>query len=541
MTTNMELVDLLKFGRYQMYQYFIICVPIMIVSMMNVNYIFVAEDVDHRCRVPECDIHDSTLSVEIPEYWPKDIDARCYRPVLNKEKYFENGTCSNETFTATVEECNEWIYEHNNSIVSELNLGCHSWKSTLVGTIHNTGMMFSMSVAGWIADKYGRKPALIICSVGGLVGVIKMFLSNYSTYLVVEFLETLLASGLYTVGIVIMIEVGGNSKRVVTGVVFSYAIYIGEVFFALIAMGVQYWKYIVAIVYAPTALFVLYIFVLKESMRWQLVNEKISEVKETLKFVARVNNISVTDKEIDDLSGDELTKKLDAIKQSETENLKDVLSSKEMTVRLAVASFCFFTSSFVYYGLAIHSVLLPGNKYTNFVLASVTSFPSDLLALYVLDKYGRKLTLQCSYAFLAVFLTAASFSPENLSWLTVLLFLLGKLGAVICFTGVYTFALELFPTSVRGTLFGICNTTARIGSLLAPLTVLLRSEFKALPSLLFSSTALIAALLLIFTPETKTLPMFDTIAQIEFHKKENKDSVQGIDNLGLEHVKNIKV
>lgn len=60
-----------------------------------------------------------------------------------------------------------------------------------------------------------------------------------------------------------------------------------------------------------------------------------------------------------------------------------------------------------------------------------------------------------------------------LSWLKVILFLVGKLGVVICFTGIYTYSLELFPTSVRGTLLGWGNTAARIGSMLAPLTPLL--------------------------------------------------------------------
>lgn len=40
----------------------------------------------------------------------------------------------------------------------------------------------------------------------------------------------------------------------------------------------------------------------------------------------------------------------------------------------------------------------------------------------------------------------------------------------------------------------------------------------ALPSILFGSTAVISALLLTFTPETKSLPMFDTIAQIDSYK-----------------------
>lgn len=36
------------FGRFQTVQYFLICLPLFGVSMLNVNYIFVAENVNYR-------------------------------------------------------------------------------------------------------------------------------------------------------------------------------------------------------------------------------------------------------------------------------------------------------------------------------------------------------------------------------------------------------------------------------------------------------------------------------------------------------------
>lgn len=64
-----------------------------------------------------------------------------------------------------------------------------------------------------------------------------------------------------------------------------------------------------------------------------------------------------------------------------------------------------------------------------------------------------------------------------MSWLKLTLFLLGKLGSALCFTGMFTYCLELFPTSVRGSLVGFCNTIGRIGSMLSPLTPLLVRRF----------------------------------------------------------------
>lgn len=36
------------FGRFQTIQYFLICLPLIVVSMMNVNFIFVAENTNFR-------------------------------------------------------------------------------------------------------------------------------------------------------------------------------------------------------------------------------------------------------------------------------------------------------------------------------------------------------------------------------------------------------------------------------------------------------------------------------------------------------------
>lgn len=295
-----------------------------------------------------------------------------------------------------------------------------------------------------------------------------------------------------------VIEVGGDTKRVAAGVLFSYAIYVGEVLFAFIAMGLQYWKWLVLAAYAPSFLFVFYGIILRESTRWQLLRGKGSKAKETFKLIAKINKWNIPYDAIDAINEDDLRLKLNIASQKERESMRDIINSKEIMIRLGVASFCFFTTSFVYYGLAVQAVSLPGDKYLNFALTSLTSFPGDLLAFFTFSKYGRRISLQGGYISCGIFITAQAFAPDckfyplfnfnsklyifiyldffsAISWLKVALFLLGKLGTALCFTGIYTYSLELFPTSVRGTLFGFCNMFARIGSTLSPLTPLLVS------------------------------------------------------------------
>ena len=55
------------------------------------------------------------------------------------------------------------------------------------------------------------------------------------------------------------------------------------------------------------------------------------------------------------------------------------------------------------------------------------------------------------------------------------------------FNAVYVFSGEVFPTSVRGAGFGLCNVAARVGGLLAPFSMVMPL------TLLFSSYAAVAA------------------------------------------------
>ncbi|GBP84176.1 Organic cation transporter protein [Eumeta japonica] len=143
-----------KFGKFQIIQYTLVCLPVIFISMTNVNYVFVAGEVGYRCEIEECIGSNSTP--DQPMWWRNSTDE-CRRPVLDRQKYeLRNGTCSEDTFTNLTEECTRWVYESRNSIFAEMNLACQTWKSVLVGVVHNLGMLVSMVLVGWLADRLRR-------------------------------------------------------------------------------------------------------------------------------------------------------------------------------------------------------------------------------------------------------------------------------------------------------------------------------------------------------------------------------------------------
>ncbi|XP_034826800.1 organic cation transporter protein-like [Maniola hyperantus] len=523
-----------KFGKYQILQYFYACLPAMFVSMINVNYIFVAGEVDHRCRIPECESSSPEMAVS---WWPVAHVDHCSKPVVNST-FLEDNLCTNLSFTGAVEECKDWIYENNNTVFSMLNLACHPWKLSLIGAIHNIGMAIATLVAGWMADRFGRKPIVVISSIGCFIGNLKTLATSYPVYITLEFLEAVICGGVYSVGSVIMIEIGNKKNRMLAGVLFAYAIYMGEAIFAVVAMLVSYWKTLIHIVCSPTLLFVAYVFLVRESPRWQILNGKAVPVKNTLKLIVKTNKLNVKTEDIDSLDEEKLKSTYSMESNATKEGFREVFRCREVLKRFLVATACRFTVTFIYYGLIINSVWLPGNKYTNFLLAAVMSFPGELLSMYLMNKVGRKKPLMYGYLLSGIACIACGFVPGSITWLKISLFLLGKLVTAACYTGIVTYSMELFPTSVRGSMMGLCTLASSVGNMVAPLTPVLASISPVLAPVCFGCTAVIASCLLILTPETRDLPLMDTIDQVarsvaignDNTTKENKKSNGNMEN-----------
>lgn len=98
----------------------------------------------------------------------------------------------------------------------QFDLACQEWKRSLVGTVHNVGMLISLPIMGYVSDRYGRRAALITSGVGaGVLGLCKSFVASYHAYLFAEFIETVLGASVYPSAFVLS-EFPFSSRRLHT-------------------------------------------------------------------------------------------------------------------------------------------------------------------------------------------------------------------------------------------------------------------------------------------------------------------------------------
>ncbi|XP_068617257.1 organic cation transporter protein-like [Battus philenor] len=526
---NLEgiLSELGSFGKYQVLLLFLLAFRDSFLNMCNFNYVFTASEVSYRCYVPECDRIDSRFNASWVTSVLTNKSETCQRP-SNNSSYDEstwsslkmdNGSCSPLLFDGkkTVP-CEKIVYEDYNSITAEFNLGCQQWKRTLIGTVHNLGLVFSFIISGVISDRYGRKVIIVATPLMvGAAGILKSYSVNYWMLLVMEFLETALGYG--NASLVLSLETVSQNSRVVYSCISDILSNFGGAFFGLIAWKIPYWRYMMRAIYAPLLVVVFYIFLVDEGVRWLLAHNKKDEAVRVLNKVAKINNITLSNKAKAMLTNiTEERSKADqkvAPRSEEPPPIFSILRSRKIVLRIALISVIFFCCMFVYSGAIINSTNISGNKYLNYSAMMLVAVPTRIITALTLTRFGRKAPICVAYCLCAIFFMASAFVPKSMWWASIMFYLAGKMCSSYGIFSMLVVTMEVFPTTSRNSLTNIANTVGRLGSVLAPQAPLLDQYMSGLPSILFALVALGPAMLALLLPDTSHSPLPERIDEAE--------------------------
>lgn len=477
--------------------------------------------------MPECENPEKTefqppwLEYSAPASFAESSGAGCLRYVVRNRT--ADGQCGRESFGNETRECHSWVYDGTErTIQNEWDVTCdgNRWKLTLVGTINNVGQFVGLIFAGYVSDRYGRRTLLTIATfLSGITGLIHSFSVNYWMFLVFEFIDASITAGDYSAAFILGLEMAGVKHRVLGSTITCCIFAIGEILLGVFAMWLKSWRALLRMVYGPALLGIFLPFLIPESVRWLLANGKQDKVEKVYRNMARMNGFTVTEEAV------VAFKELNIVKTEKTEQptitekngpVLQVLKSSVILTRLLACSFCWLTNTFVYYGLSLNSVAFAGDKYTNFMLVAAVEIPAYFSTWLLTDCIGRKPTLSGSFLLSGAFCLAIQFIPaDTWSYLPLLLYLGGKWCITMAFSTVYIYTAELFPTSLRHSLLGICSMTGRVGSILSPQTPLLAQIMPALPLILFGCMSLCAGLLSLIFPETLGTKLPDTVSEAE--------------------------
>lgn len=184
---------------------------------------------------------------------------------------------------------------------------------------------------------------------------------------------------------------------------------IGHVCLATAGWYLQYWRTYVQTIYAPSFLFVFYIFLIDESPRWLLTKDRKPEAVEILKKIARTNKISLDNVELEKLTCEDLAE----TSVGYVNLLKSTFNSKIILKRFLVSLVWWTAGMFLNCGIAVNSVLLIGNKYLNFILIYLIDIPAMIGMVYLLTYFKRKMPLMLTFFGASVFFGVHPFLPDG--------------------------------------------------------------------------------------------------------------------------------
>ncbi|XP_068198960.1 solute carrier family 22 member 2-like [Antennarius striatus] len=528
MTTFEDLLNEVgTFGRCQK-RLFIMCSMISVpFAWLYVGIVFQGFTPDHWCRDP--------VVVEMRQScgWSPADGRRLTAPLVNSSGEVLHSSCEqyqvdwNTTkLTCDTRELNltdvpvttckdgwEYQYEGRSSIATEFNLVCSdAWLVDMHQSVLNMGILIGTFLFGYISDRFGRSVCLLLANILTVTSGLALALTpTYITSLVVKFIFGLGTKGGWLTGFVFITEVVGMEHRRTVGVLYQMFFSVGIITLPLLAYLINDWRWVQAATAAPYLIFMSYYCFVPESPRWLISQKKFSKALEITDAVAKENRKEFL------VNTETLTSDVgDSISVS----VLDLIRTPNMRKHTLILMFNWFTSSVVYQGLILRLGIIESDVYIEFVISTLVEFPAAFLILFTIERIGRRLPFGSASIIAGISCLTLIVIPEKIFWLKTLVGCIGRLGITITFEMVLFVNAELYPTFVRNLGVSVCSTMCDIGGIVAPfLLYRLAVIWIDLPLVIFGVISLIAGSLVFLLPETKGVPLPETIDDVEFPKR----------------------
>ncbi|TDH00701.1 hypothetical protein EPR50_G00191080 [Perca flavescens] len=525
MTTFDEILEEAgKFGPYQRRIFVMLCLSSIPFAGVYVGIVFQGFTPDHWCR-------DSAV-VERRQAcsWSLADSRRLTVPVVNVSGGLQQSSCeqydvdwntttlgcdSQEldlsiTPTTACKDGWEYDYKGRQSFVTEFDLVCSdAWLVDMYQATLNVGYLVGSIAIGYLADRFGRKMSFLMSNVmNGIAGILVAVAPNYVSLLVFRTLYGFGVKGGWMSGYVLITEIVGVEYRRTVGVIYQMFFSIGILILPLLAYFITDWRWLQVVITVPYILFLSYYWFIPESPRWLLSQKKKSRAVEITEAMAKENKMTLS-KNIETLRDDNA--------ESCTASFMDLIRTPKMRKHTFILSYNWFTSAVVYQGLIMRLGILGGNVYVDFLVSGLVEFPAALLILVTIERFGRRIPFASAniVAGAACFITA--FIPDSMFWFKTAVACIGRLGITMAFEMVVFVNTELYPTFVRNLGVSVCSTLCDVGGIIAPfLLYRLAVIWLELPLIIFGFLAFVAGGLVLLLPETKGVPLPDTIDDIEF-------------------------
>jgi sugar porter (SP) family MFS transporter len=381
--------------------------------------------------------------------------------------------------------------------------------SALVGTV------IASLTAAIPGQRYGRRSTLRIMAVLYAISALGCaFAWSWPALIVFRFVGGLAIGGSSVIGPMYIAEiappdwrgclVGFFQVNVVIGILLAY---MSNAIIGAMHFGADQWRWQLGVSGIPALLFLLSLYFIPRSPRWLVMKSNLDEALDVLELTGIEN----PEQELD-----QIVASVRLERGASSDPLFSRQYRKPVILALTVGMFCQLSgiNAILYYLNEIFALAgaskMSGNLQA--VAVGAMNLVATLVAMSVIDRFGRKKLLLIGTAGLAVCLaaiTAIFFTHQHMSWLLWLLMIYISLFAISQGAVVWVYISEVFPNRVRAKGQGLGSSahwvTNAIISLIFPV---MATSSGAYPFLFFCIMMVVDFFLVLFYyPETSRISL----------------------------------
>uniref|UniRef100_A0A8C4S6C1 Solute carrier family 22 member 6-A-like n=1 Tax=Erpetoichthys calabaricus TaxID=27687 RepID=A0A8C4S6C1_ERPCA len=500
-------------GRFQFINITLLFFAGVLVGSHQVLQNFTAAVPEHHCKIPNMTIvyrrwngawsnlDNQTL---LKAFIPHDQNNKPVSCLQFKEPQwhliFSNSSLTNTTGLET-ETCRHgWTYkrqEFTETIVSEWDLVCDMKHLRHTSqTIYMIGVLVGAIILGSLSDKFGRRTLLIWSYLQlAVAGTSTAFSPSYSVYCFLRFLAGFAVCNHFT-----------HCTVYIT--FFTACFTLSQIVLAGTAFAIQDWRKLQIAQSVPIFVAFIYSWWFPESARWLALNKKPDQAIQIIKKVSRINGRA---KEGEAITAEVLLmhmqKEIQVSKKAYT--VYDLFATPLRRIFVChPLPRC--ATSFSYFGLIMDLQKFTLSVYLVQLIFALIEIPCKTVSSLMMMFLGRRFTQKSVLMVPGCLVLVNTFLPN----------VIAKGLFASCFKCVYMYTSELYPTIIRQTGIGFASTLASVGSMTAPLVMMLEDYFSSLPGLTYGLFPIIAGCFVFFLPETLNVPLPDTIDDVEQPKPE---------------------
>ncbi|XP_023374196.1 solute carrier family 22 member 24-like isoform X2 [Otolemur garnettii] len=525
-------------GRFQILQLAFCCIISILLYPHVLLENFTAAIPGHRCWVDILDndtvsdndtgtlSQDALLRISIP----LDSNLRpqkCRRFIYPQwQLLYPNGSFSNMSEPDTEPCVDSWVYDRSffsSTIVTDWDLVCeYESQKSVVQSLFMAGTIVGSLIYGYLSDRFGRK---IMCRLSLLQLAISdtcvAFAPTFLIYCLLRFLAGFCVVNITVNLFSMVLEWISPQAQSMAVMLLLSSLSIGQMFLGGMAFAIRDWRTLQLTMSIP--MFVLFLFSrwMVESARWLIINNRIDEGLKELRRVASINGQKNTE-EILTIEFLRSTMQKDLDRAQIKASIWSLFRAPKLRMRLICLSFVMLASNLPFFGLILNLQHLGRNVYLFQVLFGAVTFIGRFFAVWILNNVGRRPSQMLFLFPVGLSILVNTFLDQEMQTLRVALATLGTGALSAAITSTTVHQNELIPTKCRSIVGGFVSMFSMSGAVLAPLLMTLVRYSPHLPWITYGVFPILAGLVVLCLPETRNLPLSNTIQDVENEKRTRK-------------------